>query len=80
MNLQKAVPVTLWSRHKTKTGLFEHNHLEDGHSESNAPNPISEQQKASWGNGKWEKRHGWMYPGGMVVCPPALTKESLARI
>lgn len=61
-------PVTVWQRwigprHDQR---LEHNHIENGHSDRLYPQPISEEQKASWAGQTWVRTHAYLDDGKVV--------------
>lgn len=54
-------PITRWHR-KNEKGVFEFNHIEDGHVPTHAklPTPKCEIHKKSWSNGVWQFSHAWL--------------------
>lgn len=59
-------PITLWSR-KNERGVFEHNHLEDGHAVCQMPAPKHPTHIRAWAGGEWRKTHALLDAG--VVKP-----------
>lgn len=53
--------ITIWSRLNEKN-QYEHNHIENGHIESNIPTIKFDEQKG-WKNGKWKKQLGILNNG-----------------
>lgn len=51
------IPVTLWSK-AGRTDDFIFNHLEEGHSQAEAPTPTHPNQ-SGWLAQRWEKKHAW---------------------
>lgn len=54
-------PITIWQRLNEKNE-YEHNHIEDGHCESNFPTIKFDSQKG-WKNGKWNKHFALLNNG-----------------
>lgn len=57
------LPITIWIMHykrKDEPEYWEHNHIEDGHSHTDAPEAKSEWQKEKWKNQKWQRKHGYL--------------------
>lgn len=52
-------PITVWYRGNAD-GRFEHNHIEDGHSEELVPKALFPQQAKAWCNEHWIGEHAWL--------------------
>ena len=63
-------PITIWQQFNEERQMFEHNHIDDGHLLSNAPIPISQEQKKSWGGVSWKKEFGYLKDGHVVKVDP----------
>lgn len=50
------IEVTVWKCLNSK-GIFEHNHIDIGHTLSDSPKPMNEYQKNAWKNKTWNKIH-----------------------
>lgn len=77
-------PITIWLRFDKETGRFEHNHIEDGHTENlNAPIGRCPEQARMWKGGRWLAWHGYLDDSNCVrsYCenPPALAPRADAR-
>jgi len=57
-------PITVWQTFRY--GKWQHNHIEDGHSERIIPKPQSNQQQV-WDNQEWIKEHKHMNRNNEVV-------------
>jgi len=49
-----------------KDGVFQHNHIENGHSSLSVPQPINKAQGQSWKGAVWEKRFTKLISGVVV--------------
>jgi hypothetical protein len=56
--------VTMWYRFDKERRGYTHNHLEDGHSMMDRP--VDKLGLGRWQRGQWEKRHGFLVPGGFM--------------
>lgn len=62
-------PCTLWfrlNRDKEGNDVFEFNHLEDGHCESDKPTPKHPDHHA-WARSKWRKEHAALNQNNKVI-------------
>jgi hypothetical protein len=57
--MQIKTPITLWSR-KNEEGVFEHNHIENGHCDSVRPTPKHENHKKAWAKGEWKAEFAFL--------------------
>ena len=57
-------PITVWQTFRD--GKWQHNHIEDGHSECLSPKPQSEQQQV-WDKQTWIKEHKHLNRNNEVV-------------
>lgn len=57
--------VTVWERWSDTKNLFEHNHVEDGHSDKNTPTPYTNNQIRLWDKATWCKR--FAYKDGITI-------------
>lgn len=55
--------ITCWSRYNQKSRQYEHNHIEDGHTNAVAPEPKNSFQKSAWSNAKWKAEKGFLING-----------------
>ena len=65
-------PITVWERYyKGKNGgpgHYEHNHIEDGHSDKECPNPMCNEQMNAWrGADGWRRTHAYLDEDNIVV-------------
>ena len=65
-------PIAIWERYyratETAPSRYEHNHIEDGHTELDYPKPMcNEQMKAWYGADGWRKTHAYLDEGNHVV-------------
>jgi hypothetical protein len=52
---RSGIEITVWEK-KNKTGVFEHNHIQDGFDPCEIePKPITDAQKKAWRNADWRK-------------------------
>ena len=52
-------PITVWKRFNVDAQRGGHNHIENGHSQSNKPTGTPE-QTASWAKSTWIKEHKYL--------------------
>lgn len=55
--------ITVWQRLNKNSGIFEHNHIEDGLSDREAPVAISDHQMNCWKGAVWKKLKGQLVNG-----------------
>jgi len=55
--------ITVWI--KLNNGVYEHNHIEEGHSFNQKPTPKFDSQK-SWLNNQWLKKHAYLVNNKIV--------------
>jgi len=65
-------PITVWERYykatKTTSSRYEHNHIEDGHTELDCHKPIcKEQMKAWYGADSWRMTYAYLDENYVVV-------------
>jgi hypothetical protein len=58
--------VTIWKMLDSKTGLYEHNHISDGHVDENtaAPQAVDDYQASRWKGQLWEWTLGYLDSSG----------------
>lgn len=61
-------PVTLWNKFDHDTKSYQFNHLEDGHSDREAPHAKFPAQ-TGWTGSKWTKEHAYLNLDNKVVRP-----------
>ena len=61
-------PVTLWSR-QNQRGVFEFNHLDDGHVCADQPPPKPPNHINGWAGGRWAFEHAWIDAGRVLRLP-----------
>ena len=54
-------PITIWYRQK-----WEHNHIQNGHSELDKPAGINAEQRKNWENVVWKKKYGYLEDGKVI--------------
>lgn len=64
-------PITIWlmwvEDKERKTAEWQHNHIEDGHSDREAPFAHSSWQVKRWTGQKWQRKHAHLNSHGVVV-------------
>jgi hypothetical protein len=63
-------PVTIWERwyKKPEPGKYEHNHIEDGHSDRDFPKAITKEQHNSWIKADgWKSTHCYLDENNKVI-------------
>ena len=62
--------ITIWEAEvfckKDKVYKFEHNHIENGWSKEDTPNPCFVNQEKAWKNQKWRKSYGYLTEDNVV--------------
>jgi hypothetical protein len=56
--------ITLW-KCKNREGIYEHNHIEDGHVDGDKPK-LRFPSQSLWKNGEWIKIHCWIKDGIII--------------
>jgi hypothetical protein len=57
----------MWSTPDFETNTWEHNHIEDGHSQMRIPEANFPNQLSDWKNRKWRKVHAHLDENGSVI-------------
>jgi len=60
-------PITVWERYSDSHKAWEHNHIEDGHSDKDIPLAHTKDQGRGWKGGKWRKVHAHLTETNVVV-------------
>ncbi len=60
-------PITVWERYSESHWAWEHNHIEDGHTESDIPLAHNKDQANAWKKGKWNAIHAHLDENNIVV-------------
>jgi len=57
--------ITVWKIYNKDKDIYQHNHVEDGHSTSEYPLPkqLSFQSQKSWKSMKWQREFGYLDKG-----------------
>jgi hypothetical protein len=58
--------ITAWQRFYPTTNTWQHNHIQDGHTELNAPIAVSDTQIAAWKNATWRKCRAYLIKNKIV--------------
>ena len=64
--------VTCWKREKLDknhkpTGIFSHNHIEEGWSDDDSPRPRGTVQKSSWSGANWKKEFAYLVDNRVIM-------------
>lgn len=59
--------ITVWERYNEAHKDWEHNHIEDGHTESNTPKSHTKDQARGWTGAEWKPTHAHLDDDSVVV-------------
>ena len=64
------IPITVWKKLNTKTGIYEHNHIEDGHVVNKKPIGKFKHQAKLWMSQDWLREYAFLNDNNTIVREP----------
>jgi len=59
--------ITVWERFSESHKVWEHNHIENGHTTSDTPKAHTKDQKCGWKGGTWKGTHAYLNDDNVVT-------------
>jgi len=59
--------ITVWERYSDSHKAWEHNHIENGHTESDSPKSHTKDQARGWKGAKWKATHAHLDDNNVIV-------------
>ena len=59
--------ITVWERYNDSHKAWEHNHIEDGHTDNDSPKSHTKDQAHGWKGSKWQATHAHLDDDNVIV-------------